>query len=165
MRAISNSSTLIALSRIGQLSLLPGLFTDGVLIPQAVWREVVTEGGNRPGVREVETASWLNVAQVRNADFVLGLERDLDRGEAEAIALFREQPCAAILLDEKDARRVAQSLTQPVLGTIGVLLWARQKALIPSLREQLDALQSIGSFRLGAALRSAVLRRVAETEH
>jgi predicted nucleic acid-binding protein len=140
------------------------LFTDGVSIPEAVWREVVTEGGDRPGVRDIETASWLHVVHVQNADFVFSLSRELDAGEAEAIALFREQPCAAILLDEKDARSVAMTLAQPVLGTVGVMLWARQKALIPSLRGQLDALQSIGGFRLGAGIRRAVLRRAGEIE-
>lgn len=133
-------------------------------IPEAVWREVVTEGGNRPGVRDIETASWLHVVHVRNADFVFSLSRELDIGEAEAIALFREQPCAAILLDEKDARQVAQTLAQPVLGTVGVLLWARQTALIPGLRDQLDRLQSVGGFRLGAEIRRAVLRIAGETE-
>ena len=133
-------------------------------IPEAVWREVVTEGGNRPGVRDIETAPWLRVVQVRNADFVFSLSRELDAGEAEAIALFREQPSDAILLDEKDARQVAHTLAQPVLGTVGVLLWARQRTLIPSLRDQLDALQSIGGFRLGAEIRRAVLRSAGETE-
>jgi len=143
---------------------LPRLFTDGVWIPEAVWREVVTEGGNRPGVRDIETASWLHVVHVRNADFVFSLSRELDAGEAEAIALFREQPCAAILLDEKDARSVAQTLAQPVLGTVGVLVWARKRTLIPSLRAQLDALQSIGGFRLGAEIRRAALRSAGEME-
>ena len=40
MKAISNSSVLIALSSIDQLSVLTQRFPDGILIPQAVWYEV-----------------------------------------------------------------------------------------------------------------------------
>lgn len=162
MMAVSDSSVLIALSRIGQLPLLPALFTSGVRVPPAVWREVVTEGENRPGVRDIETAAWLRVAQVSNVDFVASLSRDLDSGEAEAIALFREQPCAAILLDEKDARRVAEGFAQPILGTVGILLWARRNGLIACLRDQLDALQSSGGFRLSAQVRRAALQAAGE---
>jgi len=41
MKAVSNSSVLIALSSIGQLELINQRFLDGVMIPQSVWKEVV----------------------------------------------------------------------------------------------------------------------------
>jgi len=48
MRVVSNSSALINLARIGKLTLLRELF--GVLIvPDAVWKEVVVEGAGQPG--------------------------------------------------------------------------------------------------------------------
>ena len=78
----------------------------------------------------------------------------MDRG---ALALVR-------LLDEKHARRVAKQLELQVLGTVGVLLWARRVGLIASLREQLDALQTRGGFHLSIAVVQDALRTAGENE-
>jgi hypothetical protein len=48
MKVISNSSVLIALSGIGCLEHLQHRFPEGVIIPDAVWREVVETGHGRP---------------------------------------------------------------------------------------------------------------------
>ena len=147
MKAVTNSSVLIALSTIGQLSLLHQRFPEGLLLPQAVWREVVETGADRPGAREVADVSWLTRRAITNNALVTLLRMELDEGEAEAIALYLEEPVEAILLDEKNARKVARRMGLPVLGTLGVLIWAKKNGLIPSLREQLDALR-LGKFRL-----------------
>jgi predicted nucleic acid-binding protein len=90
------------------------------------------------------------------------LRLELDEGESEAIALFIEQPNQAILLDEKNARRVAKQMNLPVLGTIGILISAKQNGLIPNLKEQLDALQSIGNFRLSNLIYQEAIKKVGE---
>ena len=59
MTAVSNSSVLITLSSVGFLILLREKCPEGIVIPNAVWREVVEEGGNRPGAREVAAAPWI----------------------------------------------------------------------------------------------------------
>ncbi len=150
MRAISNSSVLIALSSIGQLSVLTQRFPHGILIPQAVWYEVVETGGERVGAKEVAAGlnSWLTVQDVENKTLVLLLQQDLDNGEAEAVALFYEQPSEALLLDEKKARQVSRRMVLPVIGTLGLLIWARRQDVIPNLQEQLDALRTLGKFHL-----------------
>jgi predicted nucleic acid-binding protein len=150
LRAISNSSVLIALSSIGQLSVLTQRFPHGILIPQAVWYEVVETGGERVGAKEVAAGlnSWLTVQDVENKTLVLLLQQDLDNGEAEAVALFYEQPSEALLLDEKKARQVSRRMVLPVIGTLGLLIWARRQDVIPNLQEQLDALRTLGKFHL-----------------
>ncbi|NER32497.1 MAG: DUF3368 domain-containing protein [Oscillatoria sp. SIO1A7] len=110
MKAISNSSILIALSRIERLELLHLRFPEGILVPQAVWREVVETGSGRPGAEEVASVSWVTVRPVGNKALVSLLRLGLDEGEAEAIALSLEEPAEAILLDEKNARRTAKRL-------------------------------------------------------
>ncbi|MEQ9670101.1 DUF3368 domain-containing protein [Coleofasciculus sp. G2-EDA-02] len=162
MRAVTNSSILIALSTIGQLSLLHQRFPDGVFLPQAVWREVVETGKGQPGAQDVASASWLTIRQVTNTSVISLLRIELDEGEAEAIALFAENPVDAILLDEKNARRVARQMGLPVLGTVGILIWAKQQGLIITLKEQLDALQNQGKFRLSQSLYQEALNRVGE---
>jgi predicted nucleic acid-binding protein len=51
MTIVSNASPLINLARIGKLDLLHRLY-DSVLIPQAVWDEVVVQGAGQPGAEE-----------------------------------------------------------------------------------------------------------------
>ncbi len=164
MKAVANSSVLIALSRIGQLELLSRRFPEGLLIPRAVWREVVEAGKGQPGAAEVAAASWITVYAVKDQNIVSLLRTELDEGEAEAIALGHEQQAEVVLLDEKDARRAARRLGLAVLGTVGVLIWAKRAGLIASLRDQLDVLQTQGKFRLSAAVYEKALRVVGEVE-
>ncbi|GGA17835.1 DUF3368 domain-containing protein [Okeania sp. KiyG1] len=161
MRAVTNSSILIALSTIGQLQLLSQRFPDRVLMPRAVQREVVETGVGQPGAIEVASASWLVVQEASNKSLVSALRMELDEGEAEAIALFCELPSEALLLDEKNARRIAKQMGLPVLGAVGILIWAKQSGLISTLKEQLDALKTQG-FHLGQPVYQEALRKVGE---
>lgn len=166
MRAISNSSVLIALSSIGQLPILTQRFPDGIVIPQAVWYEVVETGAGRAGAMDVADGLniWLSVQGVKNKPLISVLQQDLDDGEAEAIALFSEQPLEALLLDEKKARQVAQRMTLPVVGTLGLLIWAKRQGVIANLQEQLDALRTVGKFRLSQQVYNEALRQVGELQ-
>jgi predicted nucleic acid-binding protein len=65
MKVVSNASPLINLARIGQLSLLPRIFSR-VLIPEAVWQEVVVDGEDQPGAKEIHHAVWVERAVVSN---------------------------------------------------------------------------------------------------
>lgn len=164
MKAVANASVLIALSAIKQLGLLSDQFKDGVLIPRAVWREVVETGKGQPGSEEVASASWVMVREVKDKSFVSLLRAELDEGEAEAITLAREEHVPLVLLGEKDARRVARRLNLNVLGTVGVLIWAKRAGKVDDLRRQLDALKTAGRFRLDQSVYQEALRTVGEVE-
>lgn len=164
MRAISNSSVLIALSSIGQLPILAQRFPDGILIPRAVWHEVVETGAGRSGARDIAAGmhGWLFIQEVEHQALIQVLKQDLDQGEAEAIALMLEQPSGVLLLDEKKARQVARRMNLPILGTLGLLMWAKQQGIIGSLKEQLDALRTVAKFRLSQQVYDQALRHVGE---
>lgn len=162
MKAVADSSIFIALSLIGQLALLPRRFPGGILVPPAVWREVVETGRGQRGAAEVATASWVAVRQVKDQGLVSLLRSELDEGEAEAIALAREEQVPVILLDEKDARRIARRLNLQVLGTVGLLIWAKRVGAMASLQEQLDTLRTLGKFRLSESVYEEALRAVGE---
>lgn len=164
MKAVSNSSVLISLSIIGQLDLLHRRFPDGILIPAAVWHEVVESAEGRSGAKQVAAARWIEVMSIADTDLVTMLKTSLDTGEAEAIVLAREQNISIVLLDEKDARKVAKKLGLSVLGVVGVLIWAKRAGIIDDLRSQLDALQQQGGFRLSNALYLEALTAVGEYE-
>ena len=58
MKVVSNASALINLARIGKLELLHELYGE-LVIPEAVWQEVVIEGARQPGTDEVKAAAWI----------------------------------------------------------------------------------------------------------
>ena len=160
---ICNSSILIALSAIGQLDLLRKRCKGTKLvIPTAVWKEVVEEGKGRSGVQEVATANWIKVEKVKNQDIVRVLLAQIDYGEAEVIALALEKKADLVLLDEKEAREVAERLGFRILGTVGLLIWAKREGLIKSVQENLDALREKAGFRLKPELYKQVLIGVGE---
>jgi len=66
---VSDTSPLIHLAAIGRLSLLREYY-HSIIIPTAVWREVVEQGGDREGAKEIQTAraeGWITVASPKNA--------------------------------------------------------------------------------------------------
>jgi hypothetical protein len=152
MIVISDSVALIGLSAIGALDLLNRLYGT-VIVPDAVYQEVVVQGAGKPGAQAVAAASWIQVMTVRNKPDVNQLMNviKLDRGESEAIVLAQEIGADLILLDEDRARRYARQQQLSITGTAGVLLAAKQQGLIPLVRPLLDALIAAGIF-IGSAL-------------
>ena len=161
MIVISNSSALINLVIIGRLDLLREKFGE-IIVPQAVWQEVVIEGAGKPGAKEVERANWIRVEEVTNKPLVQLLEQKLDDGESEAIALALEVGADLVLLDERDARDTAESLGLDILGVIGILIWAKKKGLILSLQDELDQLRNVAKFRFNDKLYRRALAEVGD---
>ena len=90
------------------------------------------------------------------------LRRDLDLGEAETIALALELGAGRVVLDERDGRRFAQRHDLAVIGTLGVLVEAKNQGLLSHIRGELDALRQKAGFFLGEALYREVLLSVGE---
>jgi predicted nucleic acid-binding protein len=98
MSIVSNASPLINLARIGKLSFLQELYGE-LIIPGAVWHEVVVEGAGQPGADEVKAADWIKQRDVTNRQLTQALKQELDAGEAEAIALALEIGADLLLMD------------------------------------------------------------------
>jgi predicted nucleic acid-binding protein len=79
---------------------------------------------------------------------VAALRRDLDRGEAESIALALELEAYLLLMAEREGRHAAQRMGLHVVGVVGVLLEARAKGAIDSVRPHLDGLRQKAGFYL-----------------
>jgi predicted nucleic acid-binding protein len=136
------------------LSLISRLYSR-ILIPPAVWREVVEESDGRPGAVEMEkavAAGWMVKQAAKNETLVIALRQTLDNGEAEAIALATELHPESVLLDDKLARQMARRLGVSVTGTLGVLLRAKQVGLIVEVRSLITRLQSEGYYYIDPRL-------------
>ncbi len=115
---ISDTSCLIALSKINKLDLLRDLYQE-IIITKEVFEEF---GGSLP--------DWISTIDVKDKKKQQDLERLLDKGEASSIALALEIDNATLIIDESKGRRIAQSLNVDIIGTIGVILLAGKKGLI-----------------------------------
>lgn len=163
MPVVSNTSPLLNLAIVGHLSLLRQQFGE-ICIPPAVIEELRVEE-DLPGshaVREAIDAGWLGVEEVEDHALVKVLQRDLDRGEAEAIALALQMKAKRVLLDEREGRRVAKSLGLKVTGVLGILLRAKREGHVSSLQEAMGQLQEQAGFRIGRELFADVLRKGGE---
>ena len=110
---VGDSSPLIALSIIQQLDLLPKIYSR-VVIPHKVWEEITIHGSGLPGALAISQLDWL-IIEKPAPELLNPLSILLDPGEAEAIALAMILPESTVLLDDAQARRVAERLASIAL--------------------------------------------------
>lgn len=66
------------------------------------------------------------------------------------------------MLDEREARLVAQQLGLQVIGTLGILLLAKNQQIIQQVRRLLDAMIDIAQYWVSATLYEQVLKQAGE---
>jgi len=156
---VVNTTPIITLALIGQLDLLRHLYGE-VVIPPAVQAEVLAGGPGSIGAAELQGANWIQTVSMqdpRRADLL----SDLDRGEAEVIALAQELNAELVIIDERLARRHAKRLGLTLTGTLGVLLKAKERGLVPAVGPLMDQLRQ-GGIWLDDVLVAEVLRLAGE---
>jgi predicted nucleic acid-binding protein len=150
------------LAAIDQFDSLQRLFGN-VHISQATLAELEAGGRAWPGAAEVRASSWIIQHTVEEKVLVEALRLDLDRGEAEAIALAIELQADVVLLDERPGRLAAQHLGLKVMGVVGLLIRAKQVGLIVQLRPLLESLRHDAGFYIDRALFEYALTVVDES--
>ena len=161
---VADSSPLVYLARLGHFEVLHVLHQE-VFIPPAVWREVGVQGQDFAEGRCLSRAcaeGWVRVLASANAAVPEDEEfADLDVGEREAILLALDLR-ALLVIDERDGRAVATRLGLRLTGTLGLLVEAKHRALIPSLRTVLDRLLIETNFRCAESLLQKALLEAGE---
>jgi predicted nucleic acid-binding protein len=137
---VVNNTPLVALWTVGRLDLLRDLFQE-VLIPRAVEEEFLA--AETAARRDALVSSpWVKRVDLRSRQDVV--YAGLDKGEAEVLALAKEQGAHLVILDERKARRYAKQIGLPISGTVGVLPLSKEAGLIDSIRPWLSKLQKAG---------------------
>jgi predicted nucleic acid-binding protein len=157
---VTDSSPLIFLAKLNRLDLLRQEAQE-ILAPPAVLREITEQDDEAKRQLEKAQRTWLEVRPVRDVRLLAVLKRELGDGEAEAITLALETHAARIVLDDLDARRLADRLGLRLVGTLGLLLASKLRGEIPSLRAEIDRLRRRG-FRASPALVEEILRSADE---
>ena len=160
MLVVSNTSPILNLALINRLSLVQEQFNT-IIIPKGVLEELRVEE-NLPGSKKIldaMDAKWLQVEEVQDSVTLRILKRELDAGEAEAIALALENRSKWVLLDESEARRIAKDIGLRVTGVLGILLRACRQERIPSLRAEMENLRERAGFYISNQLFEDLLKQ------
>ena len=145
MKVVSNSGPLINLAKVGYFALLQDLFQN-IMIPPEVFEEVVVRGVGQPGAGETSTAQWIVCGTLERSDIANLLMAELDRGEAEAIALALQEKVDWLLIDERIGRRFAQRAGLKIKGTLGILMEGVRRNFIDDFQPVLDTLIAKGTW-------------------
>jgi uncharacterized protein len=158
---IADAGPIIHLSRIGRIDLLPILY-ERLLIPAAVYAEVIQSGRGLTGSRELEGAPWVEIVEeVPDPEMLARLRSRIDAGEAAAICVAHDRRADLILSDDREARALALENGFRVQGTLGILLEAKQRGHVSHLSPLLRELKAKKTW-LSESLIRAVLRQAGE---
>ena len=146
---ISDTSCLIALFDIGELELLRKIFEEVCVTPE-VEREF-----------NPQLPDWISVREVKNKALEAEFGKIVDPGEASAVALALEIPNSRLLLDDKQGRKLAASYQLPFIGTLGLMLEAKAKGIIPAVRLYIEKLQA-ADFWISEEVKKEVLKKAGE---
>lgn len=144
MKVVSNTTPLIGLASIQQFELLKKLFGE-IYIPKAVYNEAVVKGYKKSGLKkEISGARWIKTIPVKDKLAVKVLLDELDEGEAETIILAGELEADWVLMDERKGRRKLTELGIQKIGTVGILLKAKEVGLLQKIKPYLYKLRENG---------------------
>jgi predicted nucleic acid-binding protein len=146
---IADTSCFIILTNINELELLHKVY--GQIITTS---EIATEYGQ-------PLPEWVIMLKVQNQHSQKLLETQIDKGESSAIALALETSNSIVILDDYKARKIAEQLGIIVTGTIGVIIKAKLKGIIPSIKPLLEAIKQT-NFRLSEEIELQALNEAKE---
>lgn len=146
---ISDTSCFIILSKIEELDLL-----------QRVYGQIITTLDIAEEFGET-LPEWVIIENVSDKSRQRILELQIDKGESSAIALALEIPKSTLILDDFKARKIAQQLGISFTGTIGVIIKAKLKGIIPSIKPYLEKIKQT-NFRISAEIELQALKEAKE---
>ncbi len=139
-----NASPLIFLAEAGLLDLLRVVSDTGV-VPRAVIEEL--EAGahidNTPTI--VKETAWLTIVETPAVPDMIKIW-DLGGGESSVLAWSLSHPGCEAVLDDLQGRRCAAALGIPVRGTLGLVITAKQRGVIPAARPVIEQLREAGMY-------------------
>ena len=161
MIVVSDATPIISLTKIDMLDIL-GTFYNEVLLPQAVYDEVVCNPAFACEAEAIKNSAFIRVETVSNEQSVKILRAaGLDLGESEAIVLADSRTDSLLLMDERKGRQIAQSMGLRVIGTLGILLQAKKLGLTPQIKPLLDVLVN-ANIRISDSLYNSILDQSGE---
>ena len=161
MIVVADTSVILNLCFLWQESLLPLLFGTVHAPPQVETEFLRLANVDVRFQGLVFPAFILRMAPLDTAH-AWALSPVLHRGEIAALSLALELRADLVLMDEAEGRAAATALKLTTMGLLGILLQARQRGLIASVKPFLDRLEREARFWMAPPLRTAILRAADE---
>lgn len=97
------------------------------MVPEVVYRELLGKGARKPGSREIKEADWIRTERVKARKVVERLRRRLHLGESEVIVLAKDIDADLMILDDEEARKIAEAEGLKVIGGLSLLVRAKTR--------------------------------------
>jgi predicted nucleic acid-binding protein len=153
---VSNTTPVINLVGVGHLHLLPALYGT-VTIGDVVRDEYIA--GKSAADPDLDSLPWLRI--VSSVPLDPSLPPQLGAGETATLSLASALNARAVLLDEAFGRWLARSRGLPVVGTLGVLLAAKQAGHLGAIKPIVEEMIRQGR-RISQRLMTQVLQAARE---
>ncbi|MEW5801620.1 MAG: DUF3368 domain-containing protein [bacterium] len=160
MIIVSNSTPIIAFSRINQMELLQ-VIVGKLLIPAEVANELSEYGKGKNKSLDLNQHKWITVQEIQDKSKMRLLLPSLDRGEAEVIELAIETKTDLVLIDELTGRKVAESLDLNIIGSAGILIKAKDLGKIQAVKPYMDEMVDKG-IRYSERFYKSLLHQIGE---
>jgi uncharacterized protein len=144
MIIVADSGPIISFARAGRLDLLKQVTTE-LIIPDAVFEEIVVSGDDRPGAEEVKHGLWIKRATLQDRSLLESMPGKLSPGESEAIVLAKELS-ARLLVDELEARKEASRLGINYFGSLRIIKEAKDRGVISKAKTVLADLIASSTY-------------------
>jgi len=142
---ISDTSCLILYDKLGMLELLQRTFSSLIVTEQ-----VAAEYGE-------EMPNWIEIIKIKNQGGYLELRKLLGKGEASSIILAEELTGSLLIIDEKRGRKIAKEKKLDIIGSLGILLKAKEKGEINSIREMITTIEKT-DFRISKTIKQQLIK-------
>lgn len=146
---ITDTSCFIILDKIGGFDVLRKCFKNVVTTP-----EIQQEFGG-------ELPKWIEIRPVSDTTLQDVFKETVDSGEASAIALAMETSNAVLIIDDLKGRKLASRMALSFMGTLGLLVKAKEYGVILSVKPYLDKIQAT-DFRISSSLVDLLLEKTGE---
>jgi len=140
---VVNSSPLIVLFRSGQADLMPRLFRE-VIVPEQVYTEVLAGREDDAARISLPRTDWTIRKRVEITLPVAAW--NLGNGKSAVFSYATKTLGHRALVDDVAARRCARALRIPTLGTGGLLVLAKRRGLIDSVKDRVQLLKNAGLY-------------------
>ena len=126
---VADTGALISLSLIGQIDLIEKIFGN-FFIANAVWEELLRYE-NLNIDNDLKAQFEKHVLHIKSQNYLAIM---MDYGESESIILYKEINADYFLIDDNKARFIAESMSINCVGSIGLLIKAKEKGIINNLK-------------------------------
>ncbi|MCK4619804.1 MAG: DUF3368 domain-containing protein [Desulfobacterales bacterium] len=157
--AVINASPLIFFSRGQRMDLLHH-FADPIFVPEPVAHEIRMRGLQDITAKSLENTSWLEIVASPPTPEIIS-DWALGPGESSVLSYAYANPGVETIIDDLNGRKCASLLKIPVRGTLGIILVAKKRGLIPQARPVIEELIRSGLY-LSRQILDEALRRVGE---